>query len=248
MDEARLNQCATRINSAIASIFKQIDIIHDEVTAILQPLAHQGIRPKSADLSPLKSSISAHLTTGHPCIQGNGVVFAPNIFIDREMCCEWWHKSTGDRLAPLPLNFNQNSENYYNYIKMPWFSRPRETAHSAVIGPYVDLYGQDMYILTFSRPIHIGGEFVGIAGADIALHKLERILVTELMQVPEEALIVTHEGRVVAANTANWCAGDMAKQFLARDETQHQHAELKETMSHWTLVARHCLRRFAGAA
>lgn len=248
MDEARLNQCITRINASIADVFRQIDVIHDEVTTLLQPLTHQGIQPKSSDLSPLKSLISSQLTTGHPCIQGNGVVFAPNIFTDREMCCEWWHKSTGDRLAPLPLNFNQNSENYYNYMKMPWFSRPKETANSAIIGPYVDLYGQDMYILTFSRPIHIDGEFVGIAGADIALHKLENILISELMHMQEEALIVTHEGRVVAANTANWCAGDMAKQFLARNDPHHQTAELQETMSHWSLVARDCHRQFAGAA
>lgn len=247
MDEARLDQCVTRINTAIASIFRQIDTIHQAVTHLLQPLSHQGIQPKSSDLSTLKSLVSSQLTQGQACIQGNGVVFAPNVFADREMCCEWWHKSTGNRLAPLPLNFNQNSENYYNYLKMQWFSKPRETAESAVVGPYVDLYGQDMYILTFSRPIHIDGEFVGIAGADIALHKLENILIAGLMQMTDEALIITREGRVVAANTANWCAGDMAKPLLARDNPRHQIIELKETLSHWSLITAHNHSRTAAA-
>ncbi|WP_458734104.1 cache domain-containing protein [Zobellella taiwanensis] len=235
MDETRLNQCVTRINAAISCIFRQIDVIHHQVSTLLEASCQQGTQPRSTDIATLKPLISEQLSLGHPCIQGNGVLFAPNVLSDREMYCEWWHKSTGERPAPMTLNFNQNSETYYNYIKMKWFSTPKETAQSTVVGPYVDLYGQDMYILTFSRPIHIRDEFVGVAGADIALNRLENILIAELMKVKDEALIITREGRVVAANTADWCAGDMARGLLAR-RTARKVTELPSTLSNWSLL------------
>ena len=82
-------------------------------------------------------------------------------------------------------------------------ARPKNTGSNVVVGPYVDLYGADMYIMTFSLPIHVDGRFVGIAGADIALHRFERILLSSLIKMENEALIVSEEGRIIAANTAD---------------------------------------------
>jgi hypothetical protein len=85
-----------------------------------------------------------------------------------------------------------------------------------------------MYIMTFSLPIHVDGRFVGIAGADIALHRFERILLSSLIKMENEALIVSEEGRIIAANTANWTVGDMAHQAMNRQETGCRVIELGE--------------------
>ncbi|MCP8465388.1 cache domain-containing protein [Pseudomonas sp. ZM23] len=59
---------------------------------------------------------------------------------------------------------------------MPWFARPRSTGRPSVVGPSVDLYGTDLYILVFFVPIQVDGRFIGVAGADIALHEFEAVL------------------------------------------------------------------------
>lgn len=61
------------------------------------------------------------------------------------------------------------------------------------------------------------------------------------------ALVVNGEGRVLAADTANWIAGDLARRSLGR-EGQERVAELAESFSHWSVIERPLNRRLAGAA
>ena len=61
------------------------------------------------------------------------------------------------------------------------------------------------------------GRFIGVAGADLPLHQIERVLIRSLMRLPQEALLVSAEGRVIAANTADWSTGDLAMRVM-RDE------------------------------
>lgn len=148
-----------------------------------------GVKPSSKDLAVLKPKIDAQLEQ---------ILHAWNRrpFWSRESwttarCTlsggEWALRA---RLSPMTLNFNRRSESFYNYQSMPWFARPKNTGSNVVVGPYVDLYGADMYIMAFSLPIHVDGRFVGIAGADIALHRFERILLSSLIKMENEALIV----------------------------------------------------------
>lgn len=44
-----------------------------------------------------------------------------------------------------------------------------------------------MYVLTFTMPIVVQGRFIGVAGLDLSLHNLERLLVRSLMRLEHEA-------------------------------------------------------------
>ncbi|MNE95749.1 hypothetical protein D3C80_1938830 [compost metagenome] len=99
-----------------------------------------------------------------------------------------------------------------------------------------------MYVLTFTMPIEVHGHFIGVAGLDLSLHNLERLLVRSLMRLAHEALLLSADGRVIASNTANWMVGDLARNLLddlPRDGTR---LGLAESEAGWSLVRLSTLR------
>lgn len=237
-------ECAERINASLGNIFAHIDELIAAVTAIWYELPSRRLTTR--DLSPLRPLIDSKLSNSRNGLQGSGMILDPGALEDKEMHSEWRHLNHAGRITPLSLNFNHSSESYYDYRDMPWFARPRDTGNSVVIGPYVDLYGQDMYILTFASPVFIEGHFIGIAGADVALSRLESILIPSLVRLPRETLIVSDEGRVIAANTANWSAGEMATSRSGRLDGNYRSVELGA--ARWNLVEHQQPRQLAGAA
>lgn len=230
--------CASHINTTISSIFTQLETLASTLVQLWEGAEGEGRSPSSKDLTPLRALIDDYLLAPGSCMQGAGVVLEPGVLEDSGMYLEWLRVAAPNRTAPLTLNFNQRSESFYNYQNMPWFSQPKATNQNVVIGPYVDLYGADMYILTFATPIQVKGRFIGIAGADIALNRFERQLLAGLMKLKNEALIVSEEGRVIASNTANWMVGDMARHAFNRLENECKQVELGSTSAHWSLIAR----------
>ncbi|KAF4558730.1 cache domain-containing protein [Pseudomonas sp. CES] len=237
--------CASHINATICNIFSQLETLASTLVQIWEATEAEGRPTSSKDLSPLRELIDTYLLAPGSCIQGTGVVLEPGVLEDSGMYLEWLRVAAPNRTAPLTLNFNQRAESFYNYQNMPWFSQPKANNHNVVVGPYVDLYGADMYILTFSTPIQVKGRFIGIAGADIALNKFERLLLVDLMKLQNEALIVSEEGRVIASNTTNWMVGDMARHAFTRLESECKQVELGGSSAHWTLIARPTKRRAA---
>lgn len=242
-----LQRCASRIDASIRNVFQRLDELAGEVVDTWRQLEAEGRRPSSRDLGGLRPRIQHDLSADDTRVHGTGVVIEPGELADQDMYLEWWYHGRGDKVVPMSLNFNRRSESFYNYLNMPWFARPRSSGKPSVVGPFVDLYGTDLYILAFSVPIHVDGRFIGVAAADIALHEFEAVLLRSLMQMGNEALVVNGEGRVVAANTANWMAGDLARRSLGR-EGQERTAELAESFSHWSVIERPLSRRLAGAA
>ncbi|SDI06291.1 cache domain-containing protein [Pseudomonas panipatensis] len=233
-----LQQCAARIDASIRNVFQRLDEMAAEVVTTWERLQAQGRRPSSRDLSALRPRIQGNLRREDCRMHGTGVVLEPGELADQDMFLEWWYHGEGDKIVPLRLNFNRHSERFYNYLNMPWYAQPRSSGQPSVEGPFVDLYGTDLYILAFSIPILVRGRFVGVAAADIALQEFEPVLLRNLMRLGNEALVVNGEGRVVAANTANWFVGDMARQGLGRDEGQARVLALLGSSSHWSVIER----------
>lgn len=231
-------QCAARIDASIRNVFQRLGEMAAEVQAIWAEHQAIGRAPDAKALAALRPRIQSNLDCSQCPMHGTGVVLEPGVLADRDMYLEWWYHGRGGKVVPLALNFNSRSERFYNYLNMPWFSRPRSTGLPAVEGPFVDLYGTDLYILAFSVPILVQGRFIGVAAADIALQEFEPVLLRSLMRLGNEALVVNAEGRVVAANTANWFAGDMARQALGRGEGQARVLELLGSSSHWSVIER----------
>lgn len=207
---ARRRECVLSIESAITSVFEDIERMAAEFERLWKKNVTGDGVPASADLKPLRAIADHLLTSDNHWMLGTGVVLEPGVLSDCDMYCEWRHLVGEGHPTQLDLNFNRSSDSYYNYREMPWFTRPRGSGERTVEGPYIDLYGQDAYILTFARPLNIGGEFIGIAGADVDLGQFERALASGLLTLDHDALLLNEAGRVVASNASNWLPGERA--------------------------------------
>ncbi|MNY77845.1 hypothetical protein D3C86_2178810 [compost metagenome] len=58
------------------------------------------------------------------------------------------------------------------------------------------------------------------------------------MRVSNEALLLNAEGRVLAANTPSWLAGDLIRGALNQDKEQARVLSLIDTSSYWSVVER----------
>ncbi len=158
------------------------------------------------DLGALEHSIAPRLAA-QPILAGMGYVAAPGVVGELERYMMWWQRS-GDELARLRLNFDPSSIDVYDYLQMEWFQSAHDRGERAAFGPYVDYSGSGLYVLTVSVPVTDDGVFLGVAGADVEMAHLERLLVSVLRTSRAEVVVVNSERRVLAVNTARWVVGE----------------------------------------
>ncbi|WXL26194.1 cache domain-containing protein [Ectopseudomonas mendocina] len=228
--------CARQLNSTVGVIFSQVRQLVDVTIELWERVLSEGRQPASKDLALLRPAIDEQLLSTGAFGCGGGVIVDPGCLADREMHLEWWYLADGGKTLPLRPNFDRRRENFYDYTNMPWYSRPRDSRGSSVEGPYVDLYGTNMYVLTFTMPIFVEGNFIGVAGMDLSLHNVERMLIRSLMSLENEAVLISTDGRVIASNTANWMVGDLAPKLLDPRPMQGVRLVLDEPEAGWSLI------------
>lgn len=231
-----LSTCAQQLNSTLGTIFSQIRKLVDETLELWERVAADGRQPDARDLASLRPTIEQMLQATGAFGCGGGVILEPGCLTDREMHLEWWYLADGGKTLPLRPNFDRSRENFYDYTEMLWYSRPRDTGKSVVEGPYIDLYGTNMYVLTFTVPMYIKGRFIGVAGLDLSLHNVERLLIRSLMRLEHETILIAADGRVIASNTPNWMIGDLAGSLLHAAPEHGERLPLGEPDAGWSLV------------
>jgi hypothetical protein len=207
-------QCSESIRDAVETVFSALAVLETEARERLSAARLKGRRPEASDLAAVRPTIQALLRGQGERFNGTGVVMAPDALADAAFHLEWWQRTGDQGSRPLRLNLDPRSESFYDYTLKPWFVIPRTEGHGTVMGPYVDLHCAGLYILTFTRPLTVHGEFVGVVGADVPVAAFEQIVVPSLKHLGGEAVVVTSEGRVLAANTPTWAVGEMARELL----------------------------------
>ncbi|GAA3528468.1 hypothetical protein AFL01nite_02300 [Aeromicrobium flavum] len=187
-------------SAALEPVFARLELLAERIRATHRPGAWS-----ESDLMEAQSSILEQLTAD-PMQVGIGFVSAPGLVdgLDRYML--WWQQHDG-RTSRLRLNFDRTSIDVYDYVEMEWFEFPAGGRTRATYGPYVDYSGSELYIVTVSVPVTIDGEFVGIVGADVLFEEVERRILAVLRHSAREAVVVTADRRVVAANSGRWVQG-----------------------------------------
>lgn len=137
---------------------------------------------------------------------GMGFAAAPGAVEGRDRFMAW-RQRLGERVMRLQLNFDPTSVDVYDYLQMEWFQLAEQGRERVAFGPYVDYSGAGLYVVTLTIPVLIDGAFVGVVGADLIAHELEKRLVGVLQTCPLDAVVISAERRVIAANTPRWVAG-----------------------------------------
>lgn len=195
-------QALARLASqCLEPVFALLDRIAEEVLGSCPPRAALS----EAHLSGLQRLLVG-LLDEEPAVWGMGFVAAPAVVDGRERYMAWWQRY-GGRVARLRLNFDPTSIDVYDYLQMDWYQLAQRGQARVAYGPYVDYSGSDMYTITATVPVVADGSFLGVAGADLVVGEVEHRLLGVLRGAGADALIVSTERRVIAANTPRWLVG-----------------------------------------
>ena len=89
--------------------------------------------------------------------------------------------------------------------------RDAEDGRRHLTGPYVDYLCTDDYTVTITMPVVVGGEMVGLVGADVYVAKLEQALLPVLRAADRTCTIVNASGRIVASTDTHRATGALLR-------------------------------------
>ena len=199
--ESSAVRLAEEASQSLEPLYEMLGDIADEVLRCRPPRAVLT----EAHFSELQRRLAERLRGEHS-VWGMGFIAAPFVVDGMERYLAWWQRHN-DRVARLRLNFDPTSIDVYDYLQMDWYQLAKRGQERVAYGPYVDYSGSDMYTITVAIPIVAEGSFLGVAGADLVVGEVERKLLEVLRQTREDAVVVSAERRVIAANTSRWFVG-----------------------------------------
>ncbi len=197
---------ADRVAGILEPVFTDLERVAELVAASREA---GGADWSERDLAEVQNLL-LKLVAQDPLTVGMGFVGAPGQVDGQERYMLWWQQHK-DHTSRLRLNFDRSTVDVYDYLEMDWFKDSGPEHPRVAFGPYVDYSGSELYIITASVPVIVGGVMIGVAGADLLSSELERRLLGVLRESDAEALIVNSERRVVASNSARWIPGSRLK-------------------------------------
>lgn len=205
----------TAVSDVVEDLFGSLARIGSATTALWD--RHDGA-VRMADLAELREVILTELEGRKTPPHGAGLVLASEALTDRTRHLEWWRSPDKPGAAPQKAAFdlNPNSEYFYDYSTLEWFVAPRDHDTRWVAGPYLDYTGVDLYICTFTVPIHWkppekAAAFLGVAGADVTVTALDATLMPALRAGGRPVALVNAEGRVIVGNHPDYVTGSRMK-------------------------------------
>ncbi|WP_067812768.1 cache domain-containing protein [Actinomadura kijaniata] len=198
-----------------AAASREVGDVFDAVLGSVEDLGGRAVtliraasRPDRAAVEPLRDDAAALIGRHAALVSGAGFVAAPGLLADAPMWLEWWQAAGTSPAERLVVDLDPASPGFYDYTRYGWFTVPRDTGRVHVHGPYVDYYGTDQYILTLSTPVLDGEGFLGIAGADLFVRRLEPSV---LPPMPPGAVLVNSQGRVIVSRSARHLTGALLR-------------------------------------
>jgi hypothetical protein len=206
---------ALRVAAVIDPVFALIDGWQQE----LERLLVDDPEPRAADLDPaIASTVAAELDRAGTLITGAGFVAAPGYLADAPWHLAWWlsdantfRPAPGGGIRRLEAVSDPDSEAFRDYTTLEWWRVPERTGTRHLTGPYVDYLCTDDYTVTVTTPVTVGGEMVGLVGADMYVARLEQVLLPVLREATQPCTVVNASGRIVASTDAHRATGALLR-------------------------------------
>lgn len=194
------------VSRTLEPLFAQLDRISQAAVALAELEPRQLA---TADLASLDEVTQQSLLQAMPLLHGAGFVADVDLLSDAPRGIRWWVTGPDGTVARGRHLVDLTRPDHYEYVDLEWFTGPKAGESRCVFGPYVDYGGTNDYSITLSVPAQLGGRFLGVAAADLALERVEQVLGPALQRVPGTAVIANAEGQVVLSASPAYVVGSI---------------------------------------
>lgn len=164
MNEAK-RHAESELGHANAEIEKILVSVASTVDAMRYAVLH------SIDHPDTMYHIACDVLRSNPNIVSSTIAFEPNYFPKKGYFYAPTMMWSADTLRRKQLGTAD-----YRYHQMEWYRVPKETKMSYWCEPYYDKGGNDYLEVTYSSPIELNGQVIGIITADVTLERLTDIV------------------------------------------------------------------------
>ena len=229
-----LERTAGALSMSIDAVFADLEKIAGAVTTAAN--AAPGV-PRRNEFLFLKQEFADFITLHSDLIVGAGIAYAPGSLPETAHWLEWWRAQPNGGTRFVTHDLNPASLNYYDYTTREWFTLPSSTGRPVAVGPYVDLGGINVNIITLCVPAPTA-QGTHILGCDLTLAKLEGVFLRTLQLRDPVVVLLGPNGRVIASNNARIATGtlllaeDIAHAEVSLDVSAGPHSRLP-----WKLIS-----------
>ncbi|WP_395245051.1 hypothetical protein ACGGZK_04445 [Agromyces sp. MMS24-K17] len=212
-------QVVSRIAATIDPVFAMVDGWRDALAAHLAGTGTGATAPEptARALDPVVDAlVRPELERDGGLITGAGFVADPGYLMDAPWHLAWWLGTantfgSGHGVRRLEAESDPDAEQFRDYTTLEWWRVPARTGTRHLTGPYVDYLCTDDYTVTITTPVTVGGELVGLVGADLYVAQLERVLLPVIRASGHPCTLVNASGRVVASTDAHRATGALLR-------------------------------------
>ncbi|WP_028267538.1 cache domain-containing protein [Arthrobacter sp. MA-N2] len=188
---------------------KTTELVRNVASLLEQNLAGKAKVDKAARVG--LDEVAREFLARNSFAVGAGTFFAAESVEEGGRAFEWWFRKNSDGMERLDADRTPGSDRYYDYEKLPFFSTAASTGEQTLWGPYLDYLGFEEYILSFTEPFFVHGNFTGVAGCDIRIKDLEPLIMPNLRAIPRDAALINASNRVILGNSGKYLVGERIK-------------------------------------
>lgn len=138
--------------------------------------------------------VAEWLVKMNPNIIGGGMAFKPYFFPQKGRLFEPYAKQDKDSVIVVSQIAGEN----HDYTKREFYLRAMETNKPVWADPYEDKEGAGAMVTTFSMPIHLNGESVGVFSVDLDIEWLGDTLNARHSDPSSFSLLMTEDGDLIS--------------------------------------------------
>lgn len=229
-----LQRTANALTLSINSVFTDLEKIAESVTATAHTVP--GV-PRRSEFSFLKQELANFIKLHSDLIIGAGIAYAPASLPETPHWLEWWRSQSNAEPKFVTHDLNPDSLNYYDYTTREWFALPSSTGQPVAVGPYVDIGGINVSIITLCVPAATA-QGTHILGCDLPLAKLEGVFLRALQLRDPVVVLLGPNGRVIASNNARIATGTLLlEEEIERAEDSLEISAGNPTRLPWKLIS-----------
>lgn len=213
--ENEIVQAANALTPWFNGVAAEIRELSKNVAALLERSLVGKSKVNTAAMIGL-DELSREFLTKNSFAVGAGTFFAADSVEEGGRPLEWWSRNSSGAIGRLKFDLTPGSDRYYDYEKLPFFSTAASTGEQTVWGPYIDYLGAEEYVLTFTAPFSLRGNFMGVAGCDIRHRDLEPLIMPHLRLIQTNAALINASDRVILGNSGMYLVGERIKSESSR--------------------------------